>query len=265
MTDWAIGDIQGCAKPFFQLLEKTAFNPQHDTLWVAGDMVNRGPDNLSVVRYIKSLGSHARVVLGNHDLHLIAASIGVRSPSSKDTLKDILSAPDSHELITWLRKQPLIQHTDKFIMSHAGIPHIWHESEAINLAQEVHNSLSDDHQYKNFLCNMYGNTPSIWDAQLEGYDRLRVITNYLTRMRFITPKGRLDFTAKEDPNNCPAGYTPWFEQPSLVKKHLIFGHWAALNGQCPINNIHALDTGCVWGGQLTMLNLSNLKRVSVAA
>lgn len=265
MTDWAIGDIQGCANAFFRLLEKTAFKPQQDTLWVAGDLVNRGPDNLSVLRYIKSLGQNARVVLGNHDLHLIAASVGARKLTPKDTIHDVLNAPDSHELITWLRRQPLIQSNDHYIMSHAGIPHLWSEEQATALALEVSHCLSDDNRYTHFLFNMYGNQPATWSTELTGHTRLRVITNYLTRMRFITPQGQLDFTAKEDPNNRPAGHTPWFEQPTHIQKQLIFGHWAGLEGQCPTPNMHALDTGCVWGGRLTMLNLPTLERVYVDA
>ncbi|WP_054112656.1 symmetrical bis(5'-nucleosyl)-tetraphosphatase [Marinagarivorans algicola] len=265
MTDWAIGDIQGCADAFFRLLKKTAFNPNHDTLWVAGDMVNRGHDNLSVLRYIKALGQQARIVLGNHDLHLIAASVGARKLTPKDTLHDVITAPDCDELVTWLRQQPLIQCDAQFMMSHAGIPHIWTEAQALSLAQSVSQSLQSDETYRHFLFDMYGNAPDQWHDTLTGTARLRVITNYLTRMRFINANGNLDFTAKEDPNNGPAGYTPWFEQPTQTKRQLIFGHWAGLEGRCPTPHMHALDTGCVWGGQLTMLNLDTLERTCVDA
>ena len=180
MTDWAIGDIQGCAKPFFRLLKRIHFNPKYDTLWIAGDMVNRGPDNVSVLRFIKNLGDQARVVLGNHDLHLLAASEGARKLSAKDTLHDVLAAKDCGELLLWLRQQPLMQLNNRFIMSHAGIPHIWSTEQALTLAEEVSSCLKDDTLYRCFLHEMYGNAPSVWCNNLTGNDRLRVITNYLS-------------------------------------------------------------------------------------
>ncbi|MDZ7924172.1 MAG: symmetrical bis(5'-nucleosyl)-tetraphosphatase [Marinagarivorans sp.] len=265
MTDWAIGDIQGCAEPFFRLLEKANFDAATDTLWVAGDMVNRGPDNLSVLRFIKSLGEKAKVVLGNHDLHLLAISVGAKKLSTKDTLHDVMVASDRDELINWLRQQPLIQSSGKYLMSHAGLPHIWSEQECLAYANEVHQCLKDNVISTDFLLHMYGNKPNSWSDNLEGFDRLRAITNYLTRMRFITKQGELDFSAKERPSDAPEGFSPWFSFPSRITKELIFGHWAALNGKVPVAGFHAVDTGCVWGGKLTLMNLATQARISVSA
>lgn len=265
MTDWAIGDIQGCAKPFFRLLERIQFNPTTDTLWVAGDMVNRGPDNLSVLRFIKALGPQARVVLGNHDLHLLATAEGARKPSPKDTLHDVIAADDSDELLQWLRQQPLIQHNNQFVMSHAGVPHIWPTERALALAEEVASCLKDNDRYRSFLFEMYGNEPSGWHNSLTGNTRLRVITNYLTRMRFISATGELNLTAKESAGSAPQGFSPWFQHYATRTHDILFGHWAALEGNTGRNNIHALDTGCVWGGKLTVINLATRERISEPA
>lgn len=265
MTDWAIGDIQGCAKPFFRLLKRIDFNPKFDTLWVAGDMVNRGPDNLSVLRFIKNLGNKARVVLGNHDLHLLAASEGARKLSSKDTLQDVLAAQDCAELLLWLRQQPLVQNSNHFIMSHAGIPHIWSTEQALALADEVSTCLKDDARYRSFLHEMYGNEPSAWRNSLSGNDRLRVITNYFTRMRFIGADGELNLTAKESASSAPQGFIPWFNHCATRDQGILFGHWAALDGMTKHHGIHALDTGCVWGRKLTAMNLMSRGRISEPA
>jgi bis(5'-nucleosyl)-tetraphosphatase (symmetrical) len=268
MTDWAIGDIQGCAGPFFRLLAKTQFNPERDRLWVVGDMINRGPDNLSIVRYIKNLGCRACVVLGNHDLHFLAVVNGARKLSSKDTLQDLLTAPDCADIVSWYRQQPLIQFNDQYLMCHAGLPPMWSQDQAIKLAQEVSDCLVDDQRFKSFINAMYGNQPSVWNASLQGNDRLRVITNYLTRMRFLDNGGRLELTANESPNEAPMGFLPWYQHPPIETprpREILFGHWAALQGRCPAPGLHALDTGCVWGGTLTMMNLDSLLRISEPA
>ena len=265
MATWAVGDIQGCAEPFFRLLHAAKFNPNTDTLWVAGDMVNRGPDNLSVLRFIKNLGQQAKVVLGNHDLHLMAASEGARKPSHKDTITDVLCAHDSDELLHWLRAQPLAQSNAKFVMTHAGIPHIWRTEQTLVYANEVLLALADTQQYRSFLANMYGNQPNCWTDQQDLNTRLRLITNYLTRMRFISPLGALDFTAKEDPAAAPIGFAPWYLLPCQRQHQILFGHWAALGGKSPAAGIHALDTGCVWGQSLTLMNLETTERLSVPA
>ncbi|HEY7773194.1 MAG TPA: symmetrical bis(5'-nucleosyl)-tetraphosphatase [Marinagarivorans sp.] len=265
MTDWAIGDIQGCAEPFFRLLERVNFNPNFDVLWVAGDMVNRGPDNLSVLRYIKGLGHHARVVLGNHDLHLLASAERARKPNAKDTFQDVLDASDRDELLLWLRQQPLLQWNEQYLMSHAGVPHIWDTPQAIRLANEVSECLKDDKRYQSFLFEMYGNEPSRWEPALNGNERLRVITNYYTRMRFIDATGTLNLTAKESANNAPAGFSPWYLHPAARSQELLFGHWAALEGSTGCKKIHALDTGCVWGNTLTLMNLASQERISEPA
>lgn len=265
MNTWAIGDIQGCAGAFFRLLERIAFDEHRDTLWLAGDLVNRGEDNVSVLRFIKRLGARGKVVLGNHDLHLIASWQGVRPPSRKDTLHDVLSAPDCDELLEWLASQPLLIHDKGFVMTHAGIPHIWDLSQAKSAAREVEAALAEPIARRAFVTDMYGNTPAGWHEGLTGTARLRVITNYFTRMRFINIEGELDFDAKSSEFEPPNGYLAWFRYPRQITEPVIFGHWAALQGQCNVDGVYALDTGCVWGGELTALNLDTLERTSVPA
>lgn len=280
MTTWAIGDIQGCSDTFFRLLAKIDFSPSRDSLWVAGDMVNRGPNNLDVLRYIKALGSSGKVVLGNHDLHLLAASVGARKLSHKDTLHDVLVADDCDEILRWLRHQPLLI-TDKvlsehgnsskfYCMSHAGVPMIWSLKQAQTYAKEVHQCLKNEDSATAFFYGMYGNTPDCWYENLKAIDRLRVITNYLTRMRFISDNGTLDLASKEGAASRPSGFAPWFEYPrddhyDLEHWHFLFGHWAALEGYTGKSRFHALDTGCVWGGTLTVMNLTTQEKVSISA
>ena len=288
MTHWAIGDIQGCSDAFFRLLEKIAFSPSRDHLWVAGDLVNRGDDNVSVLRYLQKLEQSASIVLGNHDLHLLAASVGARKLSRKDTLQDVLTAPDSAALLHWLRHQKLlhtatitthtarptahqtgsIESTPLYCMTHAGIPVIWRVEQAKEYAKEVETCLQHPDTAKDFFYAMYGNTPAAWKDNLVGTDRLRTITNYFTRMRFIHSDGSLDFDAKEGIEEAPPHYHPWFNysrHPDDNGYHFLFGHWAALEGQTHKEHIHALDTGCVWGGTLTVMNLHTQERISVLA
>lgn len=267
MSTYAIGDVQGCFEPLERLLAAIKFNPTQDELWFAGDLVNRGPQSLEVLRFIKAL-PHKKVVLGNHDLHLLALYYTKASAKKHDTLEAILHAPDADELMHWLRQQPLVIATDNqsWCMSHAGIPPMWSVSTAVQLAGEVQEVLSGD-QYLDFLQVIYGNHPHQWQASLSGHDRLRAIVNYLTRMRFIGPNNELDLLSKEGLGTAPAGFIPWFKHPERQAKDngLLFGHWAALEGKTDTANVYALDTGCVWGGQLSALCLETLVWTRVAA
>jgi len=262
MAVYAVGDIQGCYQPLKSLLKKINFNEQSDTLWLAGDLVNRGPRSLDVLRFVQSLGERAITVLGNHDLHLIAVAYGHRKHSKKDTLDGILNAPDADELIDWLRRQKLA-HLDTeagYFMSHAGIPPCWSVQQALDLAGEVERCLQSEH-IDAYLQAMYGNEPDTWSDSLQGVERLRTITNYLTRMRFCDANGRLDLETKEGADKAIKGFAPWFSyhNPSLDRLNLLFGHWAALEGKVTLTHVHALDTGCVWGSRLRAMRLDDKK------
>ncbi len=265
MAHYAVGDIQGCLKPLQCLLKKVDFNPSRDTLWVAGDMVNRGPQSLETLRFLHTMDDAVIAVLGNHDLHLIACALVNERQRRSDTLAPILQAPDCDELIHWLRQHKLM-HDDRrlgFSMSHAGVPPIWTRDKALKRAAEVEAVLRDDATIIDFLRHMYGNQPARWDNALEGFDRLRLITNYFTRMRFTQADGTLDLTSKEGLDSAPEGFAPWFSHPhKMAGERLIFGHWAALEGHCEVPGLFALDTGCVWGGQLTLLNLHSEERIA---
>lgn len=258
MTDYAIGDIQGCYDRLRDVLAQVDFSPSRDRLWVAGDLINRGPSSLQTLRYIESLGSAAVVVLGNHDLHLLAVALGGHRPKRKDTLQDILAAPDRDQLVQWLRQQPLMVRDDarNLVMAHAGLPHIWGLDQAEACAREVEAVIRGD-QARDYFSQMYGNQPERWCDTLTGMDRWRVITNYFTRMRFIARDGSLELTTKESADNAPAGYAPWFSYPRPDDVKVIFGHWAALEGHTGSARFIGLDTGCVWGGTLTLMNLDS--------
>lgn len=267
MATYVIGDIQGCFDAFRILLDKISFAPEQDRLWLAGDLVNRGPDNLSTLRFIKNLGDRALTVLGNHDLHLLGVEAGARKPNKKDTLDDIFAAPDRDELLEWLRHQPLIHREGPYVLSHAGIPHIWSSEEAANYASEVSQRLQEP-DYRLFLREMYGNEPARWSGDLSGNERLRVIVNYFTRMRFIAPDGTLNFDEKKGSNEAPEGMKPWFDYPRHDADRysvFLFGHWAALEGKTGKPKFIALDTGCVWGGELTALRLDDGQKFQVPA
>ncbi|MGH1357248.1 MAG: symmetrical bis(5'-nucleosyl)-tetraphosphatase [Burkholderiaceae bacterium] len=253
-TVYAIGDIQGCHDSLKELL--TVIAPaKADQIWFAGDLVNRGPDSLSTLRSIIQLGSQARCVLGNHDLHLLAAAAGVRAPSRKDTLSAVLHAADKNALIHWLRHQPLLHRQDQSILVHAGIHPTWSVELAGELAREVETVLQGK-DWGDFLASMYGNIPKQWDQRLSGDDRLRTIVNILTRMRYLTTDGELDFAFKGGPAECPANLLPWFDAPDrqTAGHTIIFGHWSAL-GLIQRPELIGLDTGCVWGGSLSAVNL----------
>lgn len=266
MSIYVIGDIQGCYKPFMALLKHIDFIAKKDTLWLAGDLVNRGPENVKVLRYCRDLGSAARVVLGNHDLHLLAIGAGARSPGRKDTIQDVLKAPDKSQLLDWLRGQDLVIREHGHCLSHAGIPHIWSSEQALKLSNEVKEVLCGEHQHT-FFQNMYGNQPSQWSDDLIGWDRLRVITNYLTRMRFVDPQGKMDFDSKSGPERPPFGMQPWYAYPRKIEDEgirFLFGHWAALEAHTGLDRFQALDTGCVWQGYLTAYRVEDGQRFRVS-
>lgn len=261
MATYAIGDLQGCYKEFRQLLELISFDPATDKLWLVGDIVNRGPDSLALLRFVKGLSDAASaiMVLGNHDLHLLMVAEGCAKLSRSDTLQAILDAPDRDELLNWLRQQRLLHVEGDYVMVHAGLLPSWSVAQAMLLAQEVEAALRGKKFYK-FCAHMYGNQPDRWNDSLEGYDRLRVITNAMTRMRICTPDGRMDFTHKGLVQDVPAGYLPWFGAPDRAsrKATIICGHWSALGLQLQ-DQLIALDTGCLWGGSLTAIRLQDRK------
>lgn len=261
MTTYAVGDLQGCLDPLIGLLEQVDFSPSRDCLWLAGDLVNRGPQSLEALRYVRDLGSSGITVLGNHDLHLLAVAHNVERLKRSDTLKPILDAPDRNDLIDWLRQQKLLHHDAErdTAMVHAGIPPQWTLTKALKRAAEVEAALRDDATLPPFLDGMYGNHPAKWSKDLHGIPRLRVITNYLTRMRFCQADGTLDLQAKDGLDSAPPGFAPWFSHPNRKTRDckIVFGHWAALEGKCDEPNVFALDTGCVWGNAMTLMNLDN--------
>ena len=263
MTSYAVGDIQGCLQPLLCLLDDVNFTPEKDRLWIAGDLVNRGPQSLETLRFLKSLGSSTSIILGNHDLHLMAIARGHQYPRPKDTLDDILDAPDCYELIDWLRQQKIMHYDDVlgYAMVHAGIPPQWGLKKALRRAGEVETMLRSDN-IDDFLQDMYGNLPDQWHKELSGTERLRVITNYFTRMRFCSKDGVLELKSKSGIDTAPTGFKPWFahEHRKMAQHKIIFGHWAALEGKVDTPNVFALDTGCVWGGTLTMMRLEDGKR-----
>jgi len=256
---YAIGDIQGCYDEFKLLLEKIRFDSAHDQLWLTGDLVNRGPRSLDVLRFVKSLGNAAITVLGNHDLHLLAVSLGTDSKRKQgDTFDDILASKDRDELLHWLRQQPLLHHdsTLKQTLIHAGLPPQWTLAQAVSCAHEVEAALRDEHHAKKLFEHMYGNEPDLWDDTLEGWPRLRFITNCLTRLRACSANGKLKLKFKDSPSVLKDDLYPWFKVPGRRTRddHVIFGHWSAL-GFYDGDNVLALDTGCVWGGSLCAVRL----------
>lgn len=266
MATYAIGDIQGCFEPFMQILQVIQFDAAHDTLWITGDLVNRGPASLAVLRYLYQAGDRHQIVLGNHDLHLLAVSIGARAHHHSDTMNDILHASDKTELLDWLRHRPMLVHDAKlgYVMTHAGLAPCWTVEKAQELAHEVESVLRGEH-WQAFLPDMYGNQPDLWQDNLTGNDRLRCIINYFTRMRFCDHSGRLNLTYKGKIDAAAANYIPWFDVTPRLNAdiNIVFGHWAALEGKTDAPNLFALDTGCVWGNQLSALRLEDGTRFSV--
>ena len=257
MATYAIGDIQGCFQALQLLLQKIDFDPARDRLWLVGDLVNRGPDSLAVLRWARSLGDKAVVVLGNHDLHLLAVAYGFVKPHRKDTIDQVLAAPDRDELCDWLRHQRLFYAEDDYALVHAGLLPQWSVKKAFALAHEVEQELRGKH-HLDFFEHMYGNEPKAWSKDLHGMARLRMITNAMTRLRFCTPEGAMEFDHKGPPEIFPAGHLPWYEAPNRKSADatIIFGHWSALGLQVR-SNLMALDTGCLWGGDLTAVRLED--------
>ena len=260
MTTYAIGDIQGCAKSLDRLLEAISFDPARDHLWLTGDLVNRGPDSLGVLRRLLAMEGSVTSVLGNHDLHLLAAAAGVREPAAEDTLQPVLEAPDSGQLIDWLRQQPLLHYdpTRDQALVHAGVPPNWSVHDALTHASEVERLLAGP-TWKQSLRTMYGDEPNIWEPSLDQDARRRYSINALTRIRYCDAHGRLDFTNKGPPGSQPATLTPWYEfpRPDDYATHIVFGHWASL-GLLRQSTYTCLDSGCVWGRRLTALPLDPL-------
>ncbi len=255
MRLFAIGDVQGCHTALLELLDAIAFDPPRDRLWFCGDLVNRGPDSLSVLRLVRELGDSAVTVLGNHDLHLLAVAAGVVQAKSRDTLDAVLDAPDSNELLDWLRHCPLAVYDHGILMVHAGLAPSWTAAQTIQLAGEVETALRAP-GYMGLLQDMYGDEPVAWDDTLTGSPRLRCIINYLTRTRYCDASGAMALQAKDAPGSQPPGFEPWFRIAGRASADtpVIFGHWSTL-GQVEDRNVVALDSGCVWGGRLTAMRL----------
>jgi len=251
MTTYLIGDVQGCDEALARLLTHVDFSPSRDTLYLLGDLVNRGPDNVGVLRRLMAYGSSAQCILGNHDLHLLAVSQGVRAAHRQDTIADILNAPDRTVLLDWLRQQRMAIRLGQVLMVHAGVLPQWTPEQTLALAGEVEDVLRGD-ALATFMPQMYGGLPNQWRDDLQGADRLRVIVNALTRMRFCNAQGAMDFSVKESADQAPEGLMPWFEVPGRRSADVTvaFGHWSTLK---KVNkpNVVCLDDGCVWGGCLS--------------
>ncbi len=269
LVEYAIGDIQGCIDPLKRLLDAIQFNEKEDRLWLVGDLVNRGPASLETLRFIRHLPLTPRVVLGNHDLHLLHCVFNTLKSSfnKDDTLDAIMKAPDRDELCHWLRQQPLLYHdkNTQIVMTHAGIYPHWSLDEATRHAQYFEQALQGE-DFKTTLSYLYGNHPRQWSEELTYDEKLRFICNTFTRMRFCSQEGALQLRYKGPLDEAPENHYPWYAAPHrcMIEETIIFGHWAALNGQCPIPNIYALDTGCVWGKKLTALRLYDKQRFCVS-
>jgi len=259
MATYVIGDVQGCYEELLYLLAELNFDRARDRLWFTGDLVNRGPQSLAVLRYVRQLGDTAVTVLGNHDLHLLAVAEGVGKLHDNDTLDEILAAPDRDELLHWLRGLTLLHHDAEgnYIMINAGLAQQWDLALAQQCAAEVEAVLRSD-DYVEFLQNMYGNTPDRWSTDLSGWARLRFITNCFTRLRYCDADGHLQLKYKGEPDTQPAGVMPWYQAPGRPphRGHILFGHWSTL-GLYRHQGVIALDTGCVWGGLLTAIRLED--------
>jgi bis(5'-nucleosyl)-tetraphosphatase (symmetrical) len=257
MATYAIGDLQGCLEPLQRLLDEWNYDPAADHLWFVGDLVNRGPASLEVLRFVRDLGPAATVVLGNHDLHLVMQAAGYGKRNAEDTLDGVLAAPDRDELLAWLRSRPLFHAEGDYAMVHAGLLPSWDVAKAAALSREVEAALQAP-DYVDFLANMWGSTPTAWSDDLAGWDRLRVVVNAMTRMRFCTADGAMEFKAKGPAANAPAGCLPWFEVPGRASADhaIVCGHWSALGLRIE-DKLLALDTGCLWGGSLTAIRLED--------
>lgn len=253
MAVYWIGDVQGCDSALQLLLDKLGFSPSRDMLYLLGDVVNRGPDSLAVLRRLRQLQGAAHCILGNHDLHALAVGAGLRASGKGDTLGALLAAPDAADLLTWLRHQDMAHHAHGVLMVHAGVLPQWTVDDTLALASEVQSALRGP-DWRVFLQAMYGNTPTHWDDRWQGHTRLRVITNALTRLRFCSADGHMEMLTKEGAASAPPGHMPWFDVPGRRTQDavLAFGHWSTL-GWLDRRDVWSLDSGCVWGGCLTAL------------
>jgi bis(5'-nucleosyl)-tetraphosphatase (symmetrical) len=273
MAIYVAGDIQGCYDPLRRLLDTAAFDPAHDALWCVGDFVNRGPKSLETLRFLKSLGQAFTGVLGNHDLHFLAAWSGAFREGKFQTLQALLKAPDCDELAEWLRCLPLVHRASvetqaagrtDFLMVHAGLAPGWTFTQAVAYSREIETALRRP-EFRSYLKAMYGDEPDTFSEELRGMERLRVLTNVLTRIRFCTPAGKLDMKHKEDADTAPRGYRPWYEFQALAPNQtILFGHWAMLDGKTGRDDVLGLDTGCVWGRDLTLLRLDDGRKFSIS-
>ena len=253
-----IGDLQGCLAPLERLLALVDFSPSRDTLYPLGDLVNRGPDSLGVLLRLQGLGEAARPILGNHDLHLLAVAAGLRRAHVNDSLGPILASPQREALLDWVRRQPLARQSQGWLLVHAGVLPGWSQAQTLALAGEVQAVLQGP-EHREFLAHMYGNLPRHWDESLQGWERLRVVVNALTRLRFCTPEGEMEFAHTGPPGSAPAGHLPWFDVPGRQTEGqaIAFGHWSTLSLDQPERKptlrrqTLGLDTGCLWGGRLT--------------
>ena len=270
MSTYAIGDVQGCYPELRSLLRECGFDARHDRLWFAGDLVNRGPCSLEVLRFVADLGDRSHVVLGNHDLHLVANAHGVRRLRDKDTFQDVLDAADGEALVDWLCGRPIVHHDPElaFVMAHAGIAPAWTIDDAMRLGREFSEALGGVDRSR-FLSGMYGNKPDRWQDSLAGLDRLRFVTNAFTRMRYCHADGRLDFSETRPPGAQDPSLAPWYtlRDAGADGARIVFGHWATLQIVTALPrtlHVRHVDTGCVWGGSLTALRLEDDREFSVS-
>ena len=265
MTLYAVGDIQGCHAAFAELLRRMKFRPERDRLWLVGDLVNRGPKSLEVLRHVIDLGDSVECVLGNHDLHMLAVAVGARRLNHNDTFGDVLKARDSAKLLDWLRHRPLLVHDAERnrVLVHAGIPPIWSVKKALKHAHRVE-ALLRGPDWPTTVAHMYGNLPRIWSKALDAEQRMRYTINGLTRIRFCDRQGHMIAGYSGPPGTQPKRYVPWFEVENRKAKdtHIVFGHWSAL-GVMERKNVTALDSGCVWGRKLTAVALKRGGRAKV--
>ncbi len=257
MATYVIGDVQGCLAAFEKLLRKLDFQPGRDRLWITGDLVNRGEDSIGMLRWCVAHDADVVAILGNHDLHLLAVAEGFVPAHRHDTLDEILDAPDRKALLNWLRFRPILHREGDWLMVHAGLLPEWTPDQAEALARELETALRGD-RYREFLVRMYGNEPNRWDARYSGQERLRLIANAMTRMRYLDIDGRMDFQQKVAPADGPVDLVPWFDFPNRRSKgaRVLFGHWSTL-GLLVRDDVVALDTGCLWGGALSAFRLED--------
>ncbi len=259
MATYAIGDVQGCYAAFMALLDLIGFNPKRDRLWLVGDIVNRGPDSLAILRFVRQAGDAVVMVLGNHDLHLLMVHAGIARSHRNDTIQSILDADDGEQMLYWLRHQRLFYAEDDCAMVHAGLLPGWSIARSSELASEVEVALQQ-RDYREVFARLYGNEPNYWDDHWKDSERLRVIINAMTRMRICSPDGRMNFAYKGTRDSIPEGYMPWFEVPGRVSRNdtIVCGHWSAL-GLYVTERMIALDSGCVWNRQLSAIRLEDRK------